>query len=120
MEPTIRWTLLAHCGPDLEAMSGLCRLGQSAAFGWLWCVWEKGGGGAAKSLKHIWTMRVPALGRLQWHAGCLVHSREQKLLAPASGYHGFLPKPPHTTHDVDRPPTGVVGAWNTPSVPRAC
>ena len=34
--------------------------------------------------------------------------------------HGFLPKPPHTTHDVDRPPTGAVGAWNAPSVPRAC
>ena len=35
-------------------------------------------------------------------------------------HHGFLRKPPHTTHDVDRPPTGAVGAWNAPSVPRAC
>ena len=32
----------------------------------------------------------------------------------------LLAKTPHTTHDVDRPPTGAVGAWNTPSVPRAC
>ena len=44
----------------------------------------------------------------------------RRQLQTRTQYHGFLSKPPHTTHDVGCAPTGAVGEWNAPSVPRAC